>query len=87
MANTETHRRCRICGQPIPARRAATYPQAVLCGATKCALKDHKRQRNIKAKRQRDKRIAADPSYRPRTAPKVQGPLRKAPAGRRENTG
>ena len=60
----EKDRRCRICARPIPEKRATNYPCAVLCGATKCELKDHRRQRNLKAKRQRDRRIAADPDYR-----------------------
>ena len=66
------NRRCRICDRTIPAKRAATYPQAVLCGAAECVLKDHRRQINLKAKRQRDKRIAADPSYRDRQLEKCR---------------
>lgn len=72
MANIELHRGCRICDRPIPAKRAATYPDAVLCGAPKCSLTDHRQQRNLKAKRQRDKRIAADPNYRTRQLEKCR---------------
>ena len=72
MAKNQTHRRCRICDRPIPAKRAATHPRAVLCGATKCVLTDHKRQRNIKATRQRNRRIADDPSYRARQLEKCR---------------
>ena len=72
MANQTHDRRCRICDRPLPEKRAATHPDAVLCGAPKCSLTDHRQQRNLKAKRQRDKRIAADPSYRTRQLEKCR---------------
>ena len=58
------NRRCRICDRPIPSKRAATYPQAVLCGKDACAVQNHKRAERAKQKRWRDKRIAADPEFR-----------------------
>ena len=64
MANIESHRRCRICDRPIPAKRAAIYPQAVLCGKDACAVQNHKRAERAKQKRWRDKRSAADPGFR-----------------------
>ena len=64
MANVPIDRRCRICKRPIPAKRAATYPQAVLCGKDSCAVKNHKNYNRAKQKRWRDKRSAADPGFR-----------------------
>ena len=58
------NRRCRICDRPIPSKRAATYPQAIQCGKAECDVENHRRQRNLKVKRWRDKRIAADPEFR-----------------------
>ena len=57
-------RTCTICGKDIPAKRAATYRQAVLCGADSCAVKHSKLRNLTKQKRWRDKRIAADPEFR-----------------------
>ena len=57
-------RTCAICGNDIPAKRAATYRQAVLCGEDSCAVKHSKLRNLVKQKRWRDKRIAADPEFR-----------------------
>ena len=48
MAGITRERRCRICDRPIPAKRAATYPQAVQCGKAECDVENHRRQRNKK---------------------------------------
>ena len=55
---------CKICGKDIPAKRAATYPQAILCGLDSCTVENHRQSHNSKVKRWRDKRIAADPEFR-----------------------
>ena len=57
-------RRCKSCDRLIPAKRAATYPQAILCGEDSCAVKHSKLRNLVKQKRWRDKRIAADPEFR-----------------------
>lgn len=57
-------RTCPICAKAIPAKRAATYPQAILCGEDSCAVKHSKLRNLAKQKRWRDKRIAADPEFR-----------------------
>ena len=57
-----THdRRCKSCDRLIPKKRAATYPQAILCGADACTVLQHKRQNQRKQARWREKRIARDP--------------------------
>ena len=56
-----THdRRCKSCDRLIPTKRAATYPQAILCGADSCTVLQHKRQNQRKQARWREKRIARD---------------------------
>ena len=66
MANIIREKRCRICDHPIPVKRADTYPQAIQCGKAECNVENHRRQRNKKMKRWRDKRTAADPGFRRR---------------------
>ena len=61
---THDRRKCKSCGRLIPTKRAATYPQAILCGADKCTVLQHKRQNQRKQARWREKRIARDPGFR-----------------------
>ena len=57
------NRRCRICDRPIPAKRAASYPSAVVCGKRKCGLEYRRTQFNKHRKNYR-RRKASDPAFR-----------------------
>ena len=79
------NRRCRICDRPIPAKRVASYPQAVLCDKDACAVENYKNYNRAKQKRWRDKKTAADPGFRLRAlaACRRRYILRRVAAGKK----
>ena len=67
-----TEKRCVICGHPIPAKRAARFPLAVLCGNPGCVVENNRRKHTINEKRWRDKKAITDPGFRLRQLKKCR---------------